>query len=585
MRTLLALFLWLLALVPAWAAPRPFLDLDFEAAECSSGWGQAGFGPYEVEIDGSVTRSGRQSLLLQYTGRGLRDARWFGFVSQQIPVDLVAGQRIRFTGFIRTEGITDGYAGLWWQASTADGRFVADSMQNRGPRGTTDWTRYEIDLDIPANATQVRFGMLLPGNGRAWFDGLGLEIGGRPWVEGRQPLARPSAQAVSWLQKRAVRFKTPEAGNGFSDLQPLKKLIGDARIVSLGEGTHGTREFFQMKHRLTEFLASEMGFTLFAIEANMPEAYRVNEYVLTGQGDPRELLEGMYFWTWNTQEVLDMIEWMREFNQSGRGRIQFLGFDMQTPTVAIENARAFLQRAEPGYVREADRVFTLVGAVHDAWSRGQDDPREREAAAAARQVLEHVTQSRGSYLARLPQEEVDWGIHNARVVLQSAENVAGITPRDESMAANVEWILEQAPAGSKIVLWAHNAHVSKAPGWMGRYLAERFGDDMVVFGFAFDRGRYNAVGDQGLRDYEAFPPSPGSVEAYLSSARIPRFVLDLRRIPAGAPSATWLRQPRGFRFLGSRALRCAAVPTVVANDYDALIWIDRTSPSVLLPFD
>jgi erythromycin esterase-like protein len=86
-------------------------------------------------------------------------------------------------------------------------------------------------------------------------------------------------------------------------MQPLKKIIGDARIVALGEATHGTREFFQLKHRMLEFLATEMGFTIFSIEANMPEAYRVNDYVLTGVGDPAALLRGMYFWTWDTESL------------------------------------------------------------------------------------------------------------------------------------------------------------------------------------------------------------------------------------------------------------------------------------------
>ena len=102
-----------------------------------------------------------------------------------------------------------------------------------------------------------------------------------------------------WLQANAIPLKGVEAGRGFEDLQPLKKLIGSARLVSLGEATHGTREFFQLKHRMLEFLATEMGFTIFSIEANMPEAYRLNEYVLTGKGDPKQLLKGMYFWTWN----------------------------------------------------------------------------------------------------------------------------------------------------------------------------------------------------------------------------------------------------------------------------------------------
>jgi len=102
---------------------------------------------------------------------------------------------------------------------------------------------------------------------------------------------------VEWVGAHAVRLQTPEAGHGFADMQPLKKMIGDARIVSLGEATHGSREFFQLKHRMLEFLATEMGFTIFSIEANMPEAYRLNDYVLTGRGDPAKLIKGMYFWT------------------------------------------------------------------------------------------------------------------------------------------------------------------------------------------------------------------------------------------------------------------------------------------------
>ena len=78
-------------------------------------------------------------------------------------------------------------------------------------------------------------------------------------------------------------------------MQPLKKIVGDARVVSLGEATHGSREFFQFKHRMLEFLATEKGFTIFSIEANMPEAYRLNDYVLNGKGDPAALIKGMYF--------------------------------------------------------------------------------------------------------------------------------------------------------------------------------------------------------------------------------------------------------------------------------------------------
>jgi hypothetical protein len=180
-----------------------------------------------------------------------------------------------------------------------------------------------------------------------------------------QPEQTPEA-VTKWIASQAIRLSAPEARHGFEDMQPLKKIIGDARIVSLGEATHGTREFFQMKHRMMEFLASEMGFTIFSIEANMPEAYKVNDYVLNGSGDPAKLLKGMYFWTWDTEEVLDMIRWMREFNQSGKGHVEFTGFDMQTPTVAVEIVRDFVSKYDPEFV---DRVRTASEVAETAWKR------------------------------------------------------------------------------------------------------------------------------------------------------------------------------------------------------------------------
>jgi erythromycin esterase-like protein len=177
---------------------------------------------------------------------------------------------------------------------------------------------------------------------------------------------QPDKPAVDWITANAVRLKTPEAGNGFADMQPLKKIIGNARIVSLGEATHGTREFFQLKHRMLEFLASEMGFTIFSIEANMPEAYRLNDYVLNGEGDPAKLLKGMYFWTWDTQEVLEMIQWMREFNKSGKGRVQFTGFDMQTPDVAGVIVRDFVTKNDTAYLGDLRKATDLIKVTPQA---------------------------------------------------------------------------------------------------------------------------------------------------------------------------------------------------------------------------
>src|SRR5262245_38401884 len=100
-----------------------------------------------------------------------------------------------------------------------------------------------------------------------------------------------------------------------------------------------------------------MGFTIFSIEANLPEAYRLNDYVLEGKGDPAKLLKGMYFWTWDTEEVLDMIRWMREFNQSGKGRVEFTGFDMQNISVAGPIVRDFVNKYDPEYRDTVQSAF------------------------------------------------------------------------------------------------------------------------------------------------------------------------------------------------------------------------------------
>jgi hypothetical protein len=121
----------------------------------------------------------------------------------------------------------------------------------------------------------------------------------------------PPAEVVDHIARHAIPLTTPEAGHGLADMEPIGTLIGDARVVALGEATHGTREFFQIKHRFLEYLVARQGFTVFAIEANQPECRAINDYVVNGKGNARDALDGIYFWTWNTEEVLAMIEWMR----------------------------------------------------------------------------------------------------------------------------------------------------------------------------------------------------------------------------------------------------------------------------------
>lgn len=595
MKPWLALLLLASTALPArpQVPPSPFLDLDFEAPECAGGWMTLSRG-YDVAPDPSVTHSGKQSLRLRYAGKTpwKEDSRDFGNAMRAFPVAEAAGKKIRFSGFLKTENVAHGYAGLWWRVDGKGGTLAFDNLNDRGAKGTTPWTRYDIELAVPAEAQAVYFGALLAGDGTAWVDSLAVTLDGKPWEDGTLPSAPPpSPEATAWLKQHALPFKTAEPGHGLADLEPLKPWIGKARLVALGEATHGTREFFQMKHRLTELLASQMGFTVFAIEASMPETELLNRYVLTGQGDPAQLVKGMGFWTWSTREVLDLVLWVRAFNQSGKGTVQFRGFDMQNPQSAAGVVRTFVAKNESDY--SLAESYGWVDDRQKVYRMSPDEARGR--LAGARGVLAHLEAARGGLGEKANAQEVGWAIQNARIVVQFLSMMAGERTRDESMADNVEWLLAEAPKGTRIVLWAHNGHVQKTGPFMGTELAKRFGPDYLSLGFAFGQGRYRAVGAEGLGEHDAPRALTGSLESYLASAGLPRFALDLRGLsagsagsagpagPASAPARAWLAEPRPFRQMGAMALRCGYKTAAAAADHDLLIYFDDTSPSVMLP--
>jgi erythromycin esterase len=133
-----------------------------------------------------------------------------------------------------------------------------------------------------------------------------------------------------------------------------------------------------------------------------------------------------------------------------------------------------------------------------------------------------------------------------------------------------------------MVVWAHNGHVARAPGWMGTYLDRRFGSAYRVFGFAFGEGEYTAIGPRGLAAYPAPPPAPGSIESVLRGMGMPRLVLDLRAA-ARERNGAWLAEPHLFRSIGALATDTQFTDVPVAPRFDALVWFDRTTPSRTLP--
>jgi erythromycin esterase len=406
-------------------------------------------------------------------------------------------------------------------------------------------------------------------------------------------------EMIAELQKHAIPFATVQPGSGFDDLMPLKEIIGDARIVALGEATHGTREFFLMKHRLLEFLVKEMNFNLFAIEATWAESNLINEYVHTGKGDPAQLLAGLYFWTWNTQEVLDMILWMRAHNEApgNAPTISFRGFDMQSFHMAMENVLAYLHNVAPETEEEVKTLYAPFRQYAHKISDYCEQPSQTKLQYRAniQHVYDLLIAHRAAYEAVSSPEQFAHALQSARIVMQAESLFASEEHelRDQYMAENVSWLLEQAGPTAKIVLWAHNGHIGTLGNSMGTHLRKRYGEAMVTFGFSFYEGSLNAIdGDSSskssgtLISHEVPPPPEGSYEHMFAATGFPQMFLDLRGVPTSSPLADWLVGPHLFRSIGalySAGSKNFFYNTRLPEEYDVIIHLQNTTPSLLLP--
>jgi len=432
------------------------------------------------------------------------------------------------------------------------------------------------------------------------------------WVDGNmvselkpEPPLTPEEHIaiVRDLRGQALPFNTVLAGNGFDDLAGLDRIVGDARIVSLGEASHGTAEFFQMKHRLLEYLVEKKGFTVFAIEGNWPEAEAADRYIKGGEGEAATALAAMYFWTWQTVEVRAMLDWMRAYNmrRGERPILSFTGFDMQTATVAVKRVLDLLGRVSSADRKAAQDLYEGIEKLQD-----NDDALNTATAVPAEEktrlrnnaavVLAIMEAKREAVLSVATAEDYRDARQAARIVLQAAEMYAGtaggLSERDRAMADNVRWLVEERFPGEKIILWAHNGHVGVAPQLgennQGMHLRDRYGDKMVVLGFASHHGEVRAKRMAGGKIMPgqpvALPLSPSmtmSVESVFHEAELPRFVLDLRRVPKDSALGRWLATPRAHRSIG--AVYDPDRPsdfyerTILPATYDGIVFIAQST--------
>jgi hypothetical protein len=232
------------------------------------------------------------------------------------------------------------------------------------------WRSAELALPIGANDYQLVITVQALSSGPVWFDAFTLTADGTPLTELPSGTA-PSATDLEALRAHTAPIDVLRLPATTDDPWPagydvFDRIVGPAQVVSLGESTHGTHEFFVAKHHLFRYLVERKGFTVFAIEANQLATERINAYV-HGAPDTVERAMGGLFGVWYKQEVKDLIEWMRAYNaRAPKQPLSFVGFDMQDPQQPMDSLVAYLRRHDPAI---ADEVRDLLAPHREAWRK------------------------------------------------------------------------------------------------------------------------------------------------------------------------------------------------------------------------
>lgn len=348
-----------------------------------------------------------------------------------------------------------------------------------------------------------------------------------------------------------------------SDFNPLLERIGDARLVLIGEASHGTHEFYRIRAEITKRLIREKGFRGVAVEADWPDAWRVNRFV-RGDGldaDATESLGGFRRfpqWMWRNADVLDFVGWLRSHNESCPDAMTgFYGLDLYSLHASMAAVLEYLEVVDPDAARVArDRYacFDRFGADPVAYGRATT---MRLAASCEREVVAQLValqRAAGEYArrdGRVAADALFFAEQNARLV-QNAERYyramflsdeSSWNLRDRHMAGTLAALsdfLGRPGAPARLVVWAHNSHLGDARATemgrrgelnVGQLVREAHGPECVLVGFTTSRGTVTAASDwdEEAERKTVRPALAGSYEAVLYDVPMPNFFLDFSR--------------------------------------------------------
>jgi erythromycin esterase len=422
-------------------------------------------------------------------------------------------------------------------------------------------------------------------------------------VRRRQSMAvddRPSRELLHELRNLSRPLRDP------ADLDPLVARVGDARVVLLGEASHGTREYYTWRTALTRRLVEEKGFSFVAVEGDWPDCYRVNRFVKGYKdtpGKPAEALETFRrwpTWMWANEEVKDLVGWLRGHNdrQPADRKVGFYGLDVYSLWDSLHEVLGYLRKRNPqafDTARRALRCFEPYGEDAQEYARATlygDDSCHDEVVALLQRVRAAAGAADGDGLdGRFVAEQNALVVRNAeayyRAMVRSDNESWNV--RDRHMAETLDRLLRHHGPGARAVVWEHNTHVGDARHTdmaddgtvnIGQLAREKYGErDTVLVGFGSYRGTVIAgeAWDAPWEEMHVPPAREDSWEAVLHAVSPGDQLLVFPPDPSDE-MAEW----RGHRAIGvvyrpQYERYGNYVPTVLPRRYDAFMYLDRTT--------
>ncbi|GCE49384.1 erythromycin esterase-like protein [Thermosporothrix hazakensis] len=324
----------------------------------------------------------------------------------------------------------------------------------------------------------------------------------------------------------------------------LLDMIGDAHFVLLGEATHGTQEFYRARANITKRLITEKGFCGVAVEADWPDAYRVNRYIRGEKRDPsgQVALGGFQrfpTWMWRNTEVLDFVEWLHQYNRDKQRPVGFYGLDLYSLYSSIEAVIEYLEKVDPQAAQRARQRYSCFEHFgEDAQAYGHAASSQLSASCESEVVkqLTELQQQKAHLLqkdGKLAGDELFYAQQNARLVKNAEEyyramfhgKVSFWNLRDHHMAETLDALASHLKYNGempKLVVWEHNSHIGDARATsvaeagelnVGQLVRQKYERDAVLIGFSTFTGTVTAATDWGGQ-HEQKNVRPGLANSY-----------------------------------------------------------------------